>query len=344
MKTVIVGATGYGGVELIRLLLNHPYFEVNGLITSSKSGKQIKQIYPHLKHVTKPLEQLELDVLCDKGDVIFFATPPGVSSEWAPQLVEQGKIVIDLAGDFRLHSSQLYQEWYQRPAAPQQWLDQAVYGLSEWYQTKIATAQLIANPGCYPTATLLALIPLLRAGWLSPHSLIIDAKSGVTGAGRSSKQSMIYSELNDNLLPYKVDGHQHIPEIEQYATQFAEQKVKVNFIPHLVPMNRGILVTIYADQLPSDVNEKKLAELYHETYQKAPFVRVMESGWPQTKHVQGSNFCDIGFHLDQRTGRFILLAAIDNLVKGAAGQAVQNANIRMGYPEQTGLTALPIFP
>lgn len=343
MKAVIVGATGYGGVELIRLLQDHPYFEIGGLISSSKSGETINNIYPHLKHLIYPLDQLDLDTICDLGECIFFATPAGVSSQWAPLLVERGKVVIDLSGDFRLPTEQVYQQWYEKTPAPQKWLDQAVYGLSEWFYSQIQTANLISNPGCYPTATLLALAPVLQEGWITTDSLIIDAKSGVTGAGRSSNYLMSYSEINENLRPYKVDAHQHIPEIERYSSLIANRDVKINFIPHLVPMNRGILVTIYAD-LVDGCSKEQLYQLYMDIYGQQPFVRIVKEGWPETKQVQGSNFCDIGFHVDHRTGRLILLAAIDNLVKGAAGQAIQNANIRMGFAQELGLMFSPLFP
>lgn len=343
MKTVIIGATGYGGVELIRFLQHHPYFDIGSLISSSKAGESINNLYPHLEHLTDSLDELHIDSICEQGDCIFFATPAGISRQWAPAFVERGKIVIDLSGDFRLATEQAYEEWYGKPAASQQWLDQAVYGLSEWFHSQIKEANLIANPGCYPTATLLALAPVLQEGWIHTESLVIDAKSGVTGAGRTAHQSMGFSEVNENLRPYKVDGHQHIPEIERFASQLAKRDVKVNFIPHLVPMNRGILVTIYAD-LVSDYTNKDLAELYTDVYASKPFVRIVQQRWPQTKQVQGSNFCDIGFHVDPRTNRLILLAVIDNLVKGAAGQAIQNANIRMGLEEETGLMFSPLFP
>ncbi|MBA4495352.1 N-acetyl-gamma-glutamyl-phosphate reductase [Paenactinomyces guangxiensis] len=343
MKAAIVGSTGYGGVELVRLLQNHPYLELGTLISSSQSGEPLSQAYPHLSHLPFSFDTLEIEHLCKNAEVIFFATPPGVSSKWVPQLLEQGKAVIDLSGDFRLNSPEVYEEWYQIPSAPAEWLNQAVYGLSEWFREEIQTAQLISNPGCYPTATLLALAPLLQAGIISASSIIIDAKSGVTGAGRSVKQSMLYSEVNENLRPYKVDGHQHIPEIERFASQLAQEKITVSFVPHLVPMNRGILVTIYA-QVLNNYTSSDVQEVYRQAYQEAPFIRLKQNEWPQTKFVQGSNYCDIGFHVDERTGRLVVLSAIDNLMKGAAGQAVQNANIRMGWPEDTGLHYVPLYP
>jgi N-acetyl-gamma-glutamyl-phosphate reductase len=343
VKAAIVGSTGYGGVELIRLIQNHPHLELGVLISSSQPGEPLAQTYPHLIHLPCSFEELETERLCTQADLIFFATPPGVSGKWAPSLVERGKVVIDLSGDFRLNSPEIYQEWYKRPAAPAEWLGQAVYGLSEWFREEIQTASLIANPGCYPTAALLAVAPLLKEGVISPSSIIIDAKSGVTGAGRGVKQAMLYCEVNENLRPYKLDGHQHIPEIERFASLIAQENITVSFVPHLVPMNRGILVTIYADNM-NNYTRRDLGEIYRQAYEAAPFVRIHENGWPETKFVQGSNYCDIGYHVDERTGRIMVLAAIDNLMKGAAGQAVQNANIRMGWPEETGLQYSPLFP
>lgn len=343
MNVVIVGATGYGGFELVRLLNQHPDLQINTLVSTSQAGKSIHHVYPHLQHLTYTFEELDPEVLYEQGELIFFATPPGVSSQWAPGLLEQGKIVIDLSGDFRLHSEAVYQDWYGRPSAKQEYLDQAVYGLSECFRSEIQTANLISNPGCYPTATLLALAPLLLEGWIATDSLIIDAKSGVTGAGRAVNPSLLYSEVNESLKPYKVTDHQHIPEIERFAAKLSQQTCQVNFVPHLVPMNRGILVTIYAEPT-TKVSSDDLHQLYTEKYREAPFIRIVGENCPQTKQVQGSNFCDIGFYVDDRTGRLILFAVIDNLMKGAAGQAVQNANLRLGYPEETGLTFTPLFP
>jgi N-acetyl-gamma-glutamyl-phosphate reductase len=343
MEVAVVGATGYGGVELIRLIEQHPYFQVGAVFSSSQPGELLGNIYPHLNHLTLTLEEMSLEKLSEGPEVIFFATPPGVSSEWAPPLVELGKCVIDLSGDFRLADPKTYEEWYQRPSVSPDYLDQAVYGLSEWFRAEIANASLISNPGCYPTATLLALAPLLKGEIIDPSSIIIDAKSGLTGAGRGVSQAQLFGEVNENLRPYKVDGHQHIPEIERFASFFAKTEVKVSFVPQLVPMNRGILVTIYASNMNNYTN-KDLHDLYHSSYEGASFIRIRDQKWPETKFVQGSNYCDIGFYIDERTGRIIVLSVIDNLMKGAAGQAIQNANIRLGLPEISGLPSLPLYP
>jgi N-acetyl-gamma-glutamyl-phosphate reductase len=341
MKAAIIGSTGYGGAELIRLIQNHPFLEVGSLISTSRAGP-VDKIYPHLSHLSSELQELDLDLLCENNDMVFLATPPGVSSQWTPLIAERGKIVIDLSGDFRLYP-ETYQAWYDKEPAPITWLKKAVYGLSEWFGRQVKDAQIISNPGCYPTAILLALLPLLQAKVLDISSIIIDAKSGVTGAGRGLQQGLLFTEVNENLRPYKVDGHQHIPEIERFASQVAGDSIYINFVPHLVPMNRGILVTIYA-KLVKDCSNQVLKEIYQTIYEAAPFIRLCEGRWPETSHVQGSNYCDIAWHLNKRTGQVILLSAIDNLMKGAAGQAVQNANLRMGWPEETGLTFSPLFP
>ncbi len=343
MKAAIIGSTGYGGAELIRIIQNHPHLKLGMLVSTSQEGP-IAKIYPHLSHLAASLEGLDLDQLCERNDLIFLATPPGVSREWTPLLAERGKIVIDLSGDFRLDRPEVYQKWYKQEAAPVEWLKRAAYGLSEWYASEIKKAQIISNPGCYPTATLLALLPLLQNKMLDVSSIIIDAKSGVTGAGRSLRQNLLFTEVNENLAPYKVDGHQHIPEIERFASQAAGEEVHVNFIPHLIPMSRGILVTIYAKRVSSSYTTADFLNIYRETYQNAPFVRLQENLWPETKHVRGSNYCDISCHVDERTDRVIVLSVIDNLMKGAAGQAVQNANLRMGWPETAGLEFSPLFP
>jgi N-acetyl-gamma-glutamyl-phosphate reductase len=218
-----------------------------------------------------------------------------------------------------------------------------VYGLTEWSREAIRTASLVANPGCYPTASLLALLPLLKEGVIDPTGVVIDAKSGVTGAGRGVKRHLLYGEVNENLRPYRVTGHPHTPEIETVAQALSGRELKINFVPHLVPMNRGILTTVYAMMLHK-YTDGELTEIYRETYRNAPFVRILPEGLPETGAVRGSNFCDIGFRTDERTGRVIVLAAIDNLMKGAASQAIQNANIRLGLPEETGLRALPLYP
>lgn len=343
MKAAVIGSTGYGGIECLRILQGHPEFEEISLVSSSQAGRSLNSSFPHVSHLAKMYLPFDVEQISKQADLVFLATPPGFSSQYAPSFLEQGKIVIDLSGDFRLNDPDIYEQWYRKPAADPKYLNQAVYGLSEWFENEIKTAQLISNPGCYPTATLLALLPLLKEKWINPASVIVDAKSGVTGAGRKAQQSTLYSEINENLRPYKIEHHQHIPEIEQIAGKCSGTDVTIQFTPHLVPMNRGILVTIYAESL-NKYTRKEALQLYHDTYDCHPFVRILDSRLPETKAVQGSNFCDIGINVDGRTGRFVILAAIDNLMKGAAGQAVQNANIRMGCPVTTGLDIAPLYP
>lgn len=344
VRVVIVGSTGYGGVELIRLCERHPRLELGALVSTSAAEEPLSSVYPHLSHLQMTFSELSIDHIVASGDVVFFATPAGVSSEWIPQLVERGMVCIDLSGDFRLTDPNEYEAWYGRKAADVTYLEKAVYGLSEWHEAAIREAAFIANPGCYPTAALLGLLPLLKRHFIDPQSVIIDAKSGVSGAGRSSNVSLSFTEVNENFRPYKVGVHQHIPEIERYCRQFADQELRVSFTPHLVPMSRGICCTMYGT-LSSEITAEDIAALYRAQYEEAPFVRLRSDGtWPQTKDVTGSNYCDIAFHVDERTGRVIIVSVIDNLVKGAAGQAVQNLNIRMGWPQTLGLEGTPLYP
>lgn len=343
MKVAIVGATGYGSAELVRILHRHPHAELTQLISSSKAGGELKKVFPHLSHLSYSLEEWDAEALAEKVDAVFFAAPAGVSSQMAPSLAEKGVVVIDLAGDFRLDRED-YRKWYGAEPSEGPWLDRAAYGLSEWLAPSIREADLIANPGCYPTATLLALLPLLKEGAVIPGRVTVDAKSGISGAGRGLKQTSLFCEVNENVFPYQVGVHRHTPEIERYAAGIGGQETPVVFVPQIIPMNRGILVTIYASAAEGWTTDR-LSEMAKEIYREAPFVRVREGGaWPRTKDVQGSNYCDIGFYVDERTGTLVGMAAIDNLVKGAAGQAVQNLNLRMGWPETAGLDFLPQYP
>ncbi|GGA45337.1 N-acetyl-gamma-glutamyl-phosphate reductase [Kroppenstedtia guangzhouensis] len=343
MKVAVVGATGYGSAELIRILHRHPYVELTQLISSSTAGGELKEVFSHLSHLSHSLTEWDEEAVAEEAEAVFFAAPAGISSRLAPPLAEKGVLVIDLAGDFRLGAEE-YRRWYgaEPPAHP--WLERAVYGLSEWSVPAIRQAELIANPGCYPTATLLALLPLLQAGSIADGPVTVDAKSGISGAGRGLKLTSLFSEVNENLFPYQVGVHRHTPEIEEHAYRIGGRETPVIFIPQVVPMSRGILVTLYAPAADGWTTAR-LMEMAKEVYRKAPFVRVRgEGAWPRTKDVQGSNFCDIGFHVDERTGMLVGMAAIDNLVKGAAGQAVQNLNLRMGWPETAGLDLLPQYP
>ncbi|MFY0543187.1 N-acetyl-gamma-glutamyl-phosphate reductase [Brevibacillus sp. H7] len=345
IRVGIVGATGYGGVELIRLLAAHPHVQVTNMYSSSAEGEWLASVFPHLNGHTLPaLEAIDAKKISEANDIVFLATPAGVSAGLSPQLLEHGTKIVDLSGDFRLQSAEAYRQWYKHEPAPEALLSQAVYGLTEWRREQVAGARLVANPGCYPTATLLALLPLVKTGWVNPRSWIVDAKSGVSGAGRGVSLGVHYSEVNESIGAYKVALHQHTPEIEQELRSQSETNVLVQFTPHLVPMTRGILITAYG-QLETDVTLDDLQELYLSAYAEETFVRIRKPGsHPRTKEVYGSNYCDIALHLDQRTGRVILLSVIDNMVKGAAGQAVQNMNVMFGWAETAGLPILPLYP
>lgn len=341
----MIGGTGYGGVELIRLLAHHPYAQLTSVVSHSQSGKALAEVYPHLHGIMEQtLDAFDVQQLAQDHDLVFLAAPSGVSKDILPQLVEQGVRCIDLSGDFRLKDPRLYPEWYNHDPAQETYLQEAVYGLSEIYREDIAQAKFIANPGCYPTATLLGLIPLLKEGWIDPHTLIIDAKSGVSGAGRKQSLGTHFSETNENLKVYKLGAHQHIPEIEQILSSVGQKEVKITFSTHLVPMTRGIMCTMYT-QLQEAKATQDIIDLYHSFYEGHAFVRIRPEGvWPATKEVYGSNYCDIGFANDQRTGRLIIVAVIDNVVKGAAGQAIQNMNIMNAWDETAGLNVLPVYP
>lgn len=345
VKVAIVGSTGYGGVELIRFLLGHPQAEIVSVISASSAGVPITDGFPHLSDIlVRDLDGVDPAEIAKKADVVFTATPSGVSSKLVPQLLETGVKVIDLSGDFRIKDGSVYEAWYKHDAPETHVLEQAVYGLCEIYGDDVGGSEFISNPGCYPTATLLGLIPALSAGWIDPATIIIDAKSGVSGAGRGTSLMTHYAEMNENFKAYKINKHQHIPEIEQSLTQIAGEPVTVTFTTHLVPMTRGIMCTMYA-QLKGAYTEEDLTELYRQYYEGRPFVRIREAGkWPATKEVFGSNYCDIGFAADHRTGRLTIVSVIDNVVKGAAGQAIQNLNLMMGWDETTGLKLSPVYP
>ncbi|WP_216828331.1 N-acetyl-gamma-glutamyl-phosphate reductase [Alkalihalobacterium elongatum] len=350
MKAAIIGATGYGGADLIRLLHNHPEVELRSVHSSSQQGIKISDSYPHLQGITD-LELKDIDPLLikEQADVVFLSTPPGVSRDISSQLLEVGLKVIDLSGDLRLVDGKVYEKWYGIDAAKASLLEKAVYGLPEWEKEKIQQAELISNPGCYPTATLLGLLPLVKNELVDNRSIIIDAKSAVSGAGRSPSAVTHFSEMNDNFKIYKVNQHKHIPEIEQGLNVYGGDVPFVTFSTHLVPMTRGIMSTIYinsnSNSNSNQLTEKELRELFEETYKNAPFVRIRKTGhYPSTKEVYGTNYCDIGITYDDRTGRITVVSVIDNLMKGAAGQAIQNLNIMNGYEETSGLNYIPTYP
>lgn len=345
LRAAIIGSTGYGGVELIRLLLAHPHVAITSVISSSSAGAPIADGYPHLNQIlTDKLDAVDVDLIREKADVVFLATPHGVSTELSPKLVDAGMKVIDISGDFRLKSGRDYETWYKHKPADPAYIEKAVYGLAEVFADEVRGAEFISNPGCYPTATLLGLAPIAASGLMDPKSVIADAKSGVSGAGRGLSLTVHYAEINENFLAYKVNKHQHTPEIEQTLSRLAGEEVVMTFTTHLVPMTRGILSTIYVN-LKERRSEDEIFDLYRKYYEGRRFVRIRDKGkYPATKEVWGSNYCDIGLSLDQRTGRLTIISVIDNVVKGAAGQAVQNLNIMMGWDETTGLAFTPVYP
>ncbi|TVY09347.1 N-acetyl-gamma-glutamyl-phosphate reductase [Paenibacillus cremeus] len=345
LRAAIVGSTGYGGVELIRLLLTHPNVAITSVISSSSAGAPIADGFPHLNQImTDTLDAVDVELIRGKADVVFLATPHGVAAELAPKFLDAGMKVIDISGDFRLTSGEVYEKWYKHKPADPAYVEKAVYGLCEVFGEEVRGAEFISNPGCFPTATLLGLAPLAAKGWIDLKSIIVDAKSGVSGAGRGLSLSSHFSEINENFLAYKVNKHQHTPEIEQVLGRLAGEEVVMTFTTHLVPMTRGILSTIYVN-LNATRSEDEIRELYRSYYEGRRFVRIREQGkYPATKEVTGSNYCDIGMSLDPRTGRLTVISVIDNVVKGAAGQAVQNLNLLMGWDEATGLAFTPVYP
>jgi len=336
----VVGATGYTGTELVRLLTGHP--EVSSLRATSRqfAGKRFSEVFPHLLGHLNGLELEAPDVksLAKSSDVVFLATPHGVSANLAAELLKENPnlLVIDLSADFRLTDPAAYKQWYGHTHPHPELLAKAVYGLTEVERAKIKGAHLIANPGCYPTSIDLALAPLLAQGLTDPSSLIADSKSGVTGAGREPSYGTHFPEVNESMKAYGVTKHRHTPEIEQELSRIAGAPLMLSFTPHLLPINRGILSTIYASN-PNELSKAQLLKVYHTYYKDAPFVRVYDSGLPEIRHVRGSNYCDIGFEVDTRTKRIVIVSAIDNLIKGAAGQAIQNMNVALGFPETAGL-------
>jgi N-acetyl-gamma-glutamyl-phosphate reductase len=345
LNVAIVGASGYTGLELIRILYCHPEVAVTCLTSEQSAGRKISDIFPTLRgRCDLTLENLEPVRVAEKADLIFTALPHKAAMEVVPTFLKLGKHVIDLSADYRLSDPQVYGAWYEPHMNPAI-LKKAVYGLPEVRRAKLKGARLVANPGCYPTSIILGLAPLLKKGLIHTGDIIADSASGVTGAGRSAKVDSLYCEVNEGYRAYGVGGvHRHTPEIEQELSLLAGESLVITFTPHLVPMDRGILSTVYATPRAATTTEQ-LVRLYEEFYKGEPFVRVLPQGsLPSTAFVRGSNFCDIAPLVDQRTGRIIIVSAIDNLVKGASGQAVQNMNLVCGFPETMGLEGFALFP
>ncbi|MDI6730986.1 MAG: N-acetyl-gamma-glutamyl-phosphate reductase [Candidatus Margulisbacteria bacterium] len=349
IKIGIVGAGGYAGVTLYQILLRHPEAKVIWLMSEeAHKGKKISELYPHLAGEQDPIigTLADIDNQMGKVDLVFLALPHGIAMDYAPKLLAAGKKVIDLGADFRFNHPDTFKYWYQMEHKAKGALQEAVFGLPEYYREKIKKARLIGNPGCYPTASTLGAAPLLKAGLIEPE-IIVDAKSGVSGAGRAGSLKTHYCERNEGIEAYAVTNHRHMGEIEDQAIRISgDQGIRVTFVPHLTPMTRGILTTIYGklkDQ-SSKIKTKELIDLYKETYKNEPFVRIRENVLPNTKFVAGTNYCDIGVQVNERTGQVIVLSAIDNLIKGAAGQAVQNMNIMYDLEETMGLKHIALYP
>ncbi len=340
IKVGVVGATGYAGSEICRLILGHPQAELAAISSVSFEGMELSQVYPAYYQICDMVCGTQEEVV-EKSDVIFAALPHGLSQELGAQCYSLGKTFIDMGADFRLESEEEYKEWYGGTYQDKALHQEAVYGLPEFFRDKIKGKRLIANPGCYTTAVPLALVPALEAGLIEAEGIIADCKSGVTGAGRKPTQSNHYPELNESFTAYKVANHRHTPEIEQTLSKIAGEKLKLTFVPHLLPINRGILATCYAKLKPG-VTEEQLWDVYHARYDGEFFVRLLPKGQvANVKNVRYTNYCDVSLFVDSRTGTFIAVSAIDNMVKGAAGQAIQNMNLSFGLEETTGLKLVP---
>ena len=343
-KIGIVGATGYTGLELLRLLIKHPKGELVTLTSETYSGKQVSEVFPSLGGcIDRSL--VKLDSKTGEGcDILFLALPHTTAMDKVAGFLENRCRVIDLSADFRIKNPQAFEQWYSTPHVAQELLDEAVYGLPELHREQIKTARLVANPGCYPTGVILALAPLVKSGWANLSSIVADCKSGVSGAGRKASLTTQFAECNEGVSAYNLATHRHTPEMEQEISQLAGQETTISFSPHLMPMTRGLLSTVYVD-LQKEINLEELTDCYQKFYQKEPFVRILKSGsYANTHFVIVSNYCDIGLQIDSRNRRAIITSAIDNLVKGASGQAVQNMNIMLGIGEQTAIDSPGIFP
>lgn len=344
MRASVIGATGFAGVELVRLLLGHPKAEIAMVTSESSTGEMLNKMYPHLQNrFEKSLTSMQdLQGIAEASDVIFLALPHGHAMRIAKELKNRDVKIVDLGGDYRFQDPKVFEKWYKV-----EHLDpttRAVYGLVELYRDKIKGSKLVANPGCYTTSSILALVPLLKNKLVKTKGIIVDAKSGTTGAGRSLKLGSLYESVNESFKAYGVANHRHTPEIEQAYSDFAGEDVVIQFTPHLLPCDRGIYATCYAD-LADNVTDEAVAGAFEGMYGGEYFIRLLGKGvMPELKNIRASNYVDIGWEIDRRTNRVIVVSCLDNLVKGAAGQAIQNMNVLFGLPEQMGLEALPIYP
>jgi N-acetyl-gamma-glutamyl-phosphate reductase len=344
LKIGIYGGSGYTGQELLRLLLHHPEAEVVALTSRRFKGIPISDVYSIFVGLTDlAFTDASPEDVASVADVVFLALPHGVSMKVAPIFVKTGKKVIDLSADFRLRDAKSYEQWYGKHTA-QEVIKQAVYGIPELHRDAVKKTSFVANPGCYPTSVILGLAPVLKEKWIDSASIIVDAKSGASGAGREPQVGSLFCEIEEGFKAYKVGQHRHTPEMEQELSRLAGHDIRISFTPHLLPINRGILSTIYAT-LQNDVTTAELLDLYQTFYRGEKFVRIYRAGtFPNISSVRGSNYCDIGIATDKRTKRVIIISAIDNLIKGASGQAIQNMNLMCGISEEAGLDMTPLFP
>ena len=345
IKVGIIGATGYAGSELVRILLGPKDVEIKWYGSRSYIDKKYASIYQNFfQLVDANCMDDNMEVLADQVDVIFTATPQGLCASLVNEEILSKVKIIDLSADFRIKDVKVYEEWYKLEHKSPQFIEEAVYGLCELNREDVKKARLVANPGCYTTCSILTCYPLVKEGIIDPNTIIVDAKSGTSGAGRGAKVDNLFCEVNENMKAYGVATHRHTPEIEEQLGYACGEKITINFTPHLVPMNRGILATAYAS-LKKDVTYEEIKAIYDKYYADEKFVRVLKKDvCPQTKWVEGSNYVDVNFKIDPRTNRIIMMGAIDNLVKGAAGQAVQNMNLMFGLKESEGLELVPMFP
>lgn len=346
MKLGIVGASGYSGSELLRFLVNHPgKLEIALCTSETYAGQYIDSVLPNLRgFLSSKFEALDIDSLKDRVDVVVLAVPHKVAMSFVPQILAQGLRIVDFSADYRLEDAETYEAWYHVDHTSTSLMSKSVYGLPERYRDCIRSAQLVANPGCYPTSAILAAMPFVKQGIVALDSIIVDSKSGISGAGPKPSENTHYANRESNFIAYNIGVHRHTPEIEQELSAVASEPVRVTFTPHLVPMTRGILSTVYM-RLTAEISTAEAVAIYTNFYENEPFVRVLPTGtYPQTKAVLGSNYCDVGLEVDARTRRIVAMAAIDNLGKGAAGAVVQNLNLMFGFKETDGLKVPGMMP
>ncbi len=347
IRVGLVGVTGYTGMELVRLLTMHPEMELVMASSRAEAGKRLGEFYPFIEGLAGSkliISNLDVDAMAENCDLAFLAVPHGTAMEVGAKLRHKNVRVVDLSADFRINDVETYEKWYDTPHTQKELLAKAVYGLPELYGADIANAKLIANPGCYPTATILGLYPALKHGCIYAEDIVIDAKSGTSGAGRKPSIGTLFCEVADTFKAYNLGKHRHTPEIEQELSRICAHSITVSFNTHLLPISRGILCTMYG-KLARDINLDDVHKIYSETWQYSPWVRVLPKGQlPETRHVRGTMFCDMGLVVDPRTKRLIVVSAIDNLCRGASGQAIANANIMFGLPATTGLNIAPVMP